>query len=395
MAFGVNARYVAVGACGASAFIDMYATQPLLPELRASFGASEAAVGFTLTALTLACALAAIAIGPFADRVGRKPVIVSAILGLALTTFGASTATSLGALIAWRAAQGVLMPGIFAVTVAYVAEEFPLNVAGAAIAAYMTGNVIGGFAGRYLSALVAGVASWQAAFLVLGALNVVGAAFVWAALPSARNFVRSASVGASVRAMGGFVRNPRILAIYAVGGTVLFTNIGTFTFVTFYLAAPPFLLSTLALGNVFLVYLFGIVSTPIGGRLMDRLGYRVTAVLSIGASMCGVFVTLIRWLPAVIVGLVIVSATVFIAQACSQGLIGRVVSANRSTAAALYFTVYYAVGGFGAVLPAPAWTHWGWPGAVAVIAAVQICAATVAYFGWPAPVSESRAAALR
>ena len=36
---------LAVATAGASAFIDMYATQPLLPELRATFGASEAAVG--------------------------------------------------------------------------------------------------------------------------------------------------------------------------------------------------------------------------------------------------------------------------------------------------------------------------------------------------------------
>ena len=52
-------RYLAVGACGGSAFLDMYATQPLLPGLRVTFHADEAAVGATISALTFACALAA------------------------------------------------------------------------------------------------------------------------------------------------------------------------------------------------------------------------------------------------------------------------------------------------------------------------------------------------
>ena len=88
----LDPRYLALAACGGSAFLDMYATQPLLPALRGEFRASEAAVGATISALTLACALAAPFVGPLADALGRKRVIVSAIYGLALVTLGAATA---------------------------------------------------------------------------------------------------------------------------------------------------------------------------------------------------------------------------------------------------------------------------------------------------------------
>jgi YNFM family putative membrane transporter len=390
MPVSLNARYAAVAACGASAFIDMYATQPLLPQLRDAFGASEAAVGATVTAVTLSCAVAAIGVGPLADRLGRKNVIVASILGLALATFGAASARTLPELIAWRFAQGVFMPGIFAVTVAYVAEEFPVAVAGSAIAAYMTGNVIGGFAGRYVAALVAARMPWPDVFIVLGALNLAGATVVMLALPAAKNFVRSPSFASSARAIVPFLRNPRMLAIYAVGGTVLFTNVAAFTFATYHLAAAPFSLSTFALGNVFAVYLLGIVSVPLGGRMMNRFGYRTTGVLAIVGSSCGLLITMIPSVATIVIGLAVLSTSVFIAQASSQGLIGRVVSENRSTAAALYFSVYYACGGFGAILPAPAWTAFGWTGAVAVILAVQILAATIAYIGWPEPPSWGR-----
>ena len=45
------------------------------------------------------------------------------------------------------------MPAVFAVTLAYVAEEFPPEVGGQAIGAYIGGNVVGGFLGRYLTAI--------------------------------------------------------------------------------------------------------------------------------------------------------------------------------------------------------------------------------------------------
>ncbi|HEX3548759.1 MAG TPA: MFS transporter, partial [Candidatus Elarobacter sp.] len=256
-----DARYLAVGACGGTAFLDMYATQPLLPELRTQFGVGEAAVGATISALTFACALAAPFVGPLADAVGRKRVIVSAIFGLALVTFAAAGATTLHALIAWRFVQGLFMPAVFAVTLAYVAEEFPPAIGGRAIGAYITGNVLGGFLGRYVAALVAGWWNWHVAFIVLGVLNLAGGTVVLTLLPRARRFTRQSSAREALRAVGRFVRDPVLLATFAVGGSVLFTLVTALTFATYHLAAPPFGLGTVALGNVFFVYLVAVVAT--------------------------------------------------------------------------------------------------------------------------------------
>jgi MFS family permease len=384
MPVSLNARFIALAACGGSAFIDMYATQPLLPELRATFGASEASVGLTITATTFACAAAAPLVGTLADRVGRKRVIVTSIVLIALATFGAASAKTLVALIAWRAAQGALMPGVFAVTIAYIAEEFPVAVAGRAVAAYVTGNVFGGWFGRYIAALAAAHLHWQAAFLILGVLNLAGASFVVVALPRSEHFQRSASFGASSRAIVGFLRDPQVLTTYAMGGTVLFTLVATFTFVTFYLAGPPIHLSTLELGNVFTVYLVGLIATPLGGRLIDRLGSRTTTLIALCAAVGGLSLTLVPRLWVVVVGLTIMSNAVFVMQASSQGYLNTIVSANRSTAAATYFTFYYIGGGLGAVVPAAAWTRGGWPWTVASIVAVQVLVGALALFGWRA-----------
>ncbi len=378
----LDPRYLAVAACGGSAFLDMYATQPLLPEFRAEFHVGEAAVGATISVLTFACALAAPFVGPMADAIGRKRVIVSAIFGLALVTFAAAGANTLHELLVWRFVQGLFMPAVFAVTVAYVAEEFPAAIGGRGIAAYIAGNVLGGFLGRYVTAIVAAQWNWHVAFVVLGVMNVAGGAAVWALLPRAANFTRQRSAAGAVRAIGRFVRDPVLLATYAVGGSVLFSLVAALTFITYHLAAPPFGLGTVALGNVFFVYLVAVVATPLAGRLIDRIGHRATVLIAIATSASGLLLTLIPSVAAIVAGLTVMTTGVFAAQASSQGYIGVIARERRSTAAALYLTVYYTGGGLGAILPAAVWSRGGWPATVALVLAVQAVAATVAALLW-------------
>src|SRR5665213_3803062 len=102
-------------------------------------------------------------------------------------------------------------------------------------------------------------------------------------LPRSQRFVRQSSARGALRAVGRFVRDPILLATYAVGASVLFTLVAAFTFATYHLAAPPFSLGTLALGNVFIVYLAGVVVTPV-----DR-----AVLIAIAVSAAGVLLTLV------------------------------------------------------------------------------------------------------
>ena len=277
------------------------------------------------------------------------------------------------------------MPAVFAVTLAYIAEEFPAAVGGRAVGAYVGGNVFGGFFGRYFTALVADRIDWHVAFIALGVLNLSGAAIVGAALPRATHFVRSTSLLTSLRAIGRFARNPILVATDLIGGGLLFTLVAAFTYATFYLAARPFLLGTIALGNVFCVYLFGVVATPLSGRLIDRFGHRTTLLLSLGLSALGIGITLMPAVAAIVAGLALMATGVFCAASASQGYIGVIATDQRSTAAALYLSVYYLGGGVGAVLPALVWGHGGWPATVGMILAVQLAASVLAITVWPAP----------
>jgi predicted MFS family arabinose efflux permease len=371
----------AVGLAGFCAFLDLYATQSLLPLLARTFHASLLEVSATVSATTIAVALGAPIIGPLAESFDRKRVIVGAALALSLPTFLCATAASLHQLIAFRFLQGLCMPAIFAVTIAYVSEEWTGRGVGRAMAGYVTGNIIGGVTGRVISGWVAAHHGWQGSFAVLGCLNVVAAAALFSLLPRPRR-VRERTVRAS---LGGVLRHlgdKRLIAAYAVGFNVLFSIVATFTYVNFHLAAPPFRLGTVALGSVFFVYLAGVVATPVAGRWLGRWGYRAVFAASMAAAIAGMLLTMVPRLVVVLVGLSLAAAAIFVCQSAAHSYVGAAAGKERSAVAGIYVGFYYMGGTVGALVPAFVWRAGGWPACVLFIVVVQVMTIGIALFFW-------------
>ena len=362
---------VAAMIAGACTFLNVYCTQPLLPFLQRRFHATEVQVSLTVGAVTLSVALMAPFTGMIAESIGRKKVIVPALFAMAVPTLLAAMAQSLSALIFWRFLQGVFVPGVIVVIIAYINEEFAGRT-GAVMSAYVAGTVFGGFIGRFLTGLIAAHGNWHAAFLVLGVLNLLGALAVRQWLPPATHFVPGQPVLKSLADTWGHLGNPRLLLICGMGATVLFSLTGVFTYANFYLARPPFELGTAGLGSVFFVYLFGCVVTPLAGRFLDRHGFRRTALLAAGAGLTGLGLTLVHWLPAVVTGLALFPSGLFVAKASATMLTGGVVGRARSSAAGLYVTCYYLGGSLGTALPAWFWLNDGWPGCVGLFATLSL-----------------------
>jgi MFS family permease len=366
--FGAVAAVMIAGAC---TFLNVYCTQPLLPYLQQVFHATEVQVSLTVGAVTLSVAIMAPIIGMVAETVGRKKVIVPSLFAMAVPTLLAATSTSLPGLIAWRFMQGLFVPGVIAVIIAYINEEFAGRT-GAVMSAYVAGTVFGGFLGRFLTGVIAARWGWHAPFVALGVMDLLGAMAVRRWLPLATHFVPATHILKTFGDTWGHLRNPRLLMICAMGFSVLFSLVGVFTYANFYLARPPFNLTTAGLGSVFFVYLLGCVVTPLSGRFHDRNGFRRTAFVAIAMSLGGLLLTLSGWLPAVICGLAIFSSGIFVSQSAATVLTGQVAGRARSSAAGLYVTFYYLGGSVGTALPAWFWLRGGWPACVALFAAMSL-----------------------
>jgi MFS transporter, YNFM family, putative membrane transport protein len=367
---------------GFAAFLDLYATQPLLPLFARVFHASAFDASLTVTAPTVAVAISAPFVGRLADRLGLRRVIVGSAFALTVATALAATSSTLYQVIWWRFVQGMVTPGIFASAIAYIHEVWPPSHAGRATAAYMTGTILGGFTGRVVAGLVAADVSWVAAFVALATLNLLIAIVLAWRLPAEP---RSPEVHHAVYRRGSLqdhLRNRQLLTTYAVGFCVLFTQVAMFTYVTFHLAAPPFALSTVALGWLFVVYLVGAIATPFAGRWIDAYGHRLGIGLAMGVGAAGALATLAPSLIAIVCGLAMCATGVFIAQATTSSYIGAVTTRDRALAVGMYSTFYYAGGSTGAALPAALWSRGGWPACVALVVVVQCVGGAIAFTQW-------------
>jgi MFS family permease len=119
-----SSRQIPVVLAGFTAFLSLYSPQPLLPLFQRIFGATHFAVSLTVTATTMAVAVAAPFVGGIADVWGKRRVIVLSAFVLAAATLLAATATTLNQVIVWRFVQGLATPGVFAVAVAYIHDQW-------------------------------------------------------------------------------------------------------------------------------------------------------------------------------------------------------------------------------------------------------------------------------
>lgn len=383
---GTDHRLAAVSFAGFVSFITLYATQPLLPLLTEIFHASKLEASATVTVATVGVALAAPFAGFIADHFGRKRVIVASSGALAVCTLLAATAPNLGWLLAWRFLQGLFTPGVFAVTVAYIQEEWGRGRSGTPTAAYVSGTGVGGFTGRLLTGLMATHFNWRWGFLALGVIIVLSTMALARWLPAERKFSAVSGTDRGLRAAWSHMRNGRLLATYGAGFCVLFSLIGLFTYVTFHLAAPPFYLKPAALGSIFFVYLFGSAVTPMAGRMIDRVGHRTVFCAAAAIGVTGSLLTLAPNLWAVLAGLALASTGVFVGQSAANSYIGVAARSNLALAVGLYVTFYYAGGSAGSFFPGLIWNWGGWPACVVLVVMVQLITAVVALRFWRAPV---------
>ena len=375
-------RGAGIAVAGAINFLNLYWVQALLPTVAGEFHAPPASTGLAVTATLLAVALVAPFVGSISDMLGRKRLIVGAIVILIGPTLAAAAAPSLHALIVWRFVQGLLLPFVFTVSVAYIGDEAP-GAAGVRLSGiYSMGTIFGGFASRFLSGYATHWWGWRAAFVLLGVLTALSAALVAAWLPHEANFRPVRGWRSTVASFADHLTNRRLLAACAVGFSVLFSIIAAFTFANFVLAAPPYGLGPAALGSIFVVYLFGMVSTPVATALAVRIGWLPTLALGAALAVAGLLVALLPSLWPIVAGLGMLAGAVFVEQSLTISYLGVAAPRAKSTAVGLYVTCYYVGGSLGGILPAGIWHRAGWPGCVGLCIGVQLAMLAIAVAFW-------------
>ena len=354
---------LALNFAAVAVFADLYTTQPILPILSQQFGVSAGTAGLTISVVVLMIAIISAAYGFLSDALGRKPVMVAACVLLAVPTLLCAAAPTFEVLLVFRALQGLLMPGVTAVAVAYLGDHYAGAELGPKVGGWIAASVAGGLTGRVASGLIASLIHWRAPFLFFG-LTTLGAAVALGRLLPRQQVTQRIQLAMAYRGMFGHFRSRRLLGSFIIGGGVFFATIGIFTYLPYYLTAPPFLLSTAIVSSIYLVYLAGVATSLVTGRLARNVSGQVIMGVGLAVAALGVLTTEIRSLPAVLVGLVVLCIGMFTVQSTAPAFVNANAAVAKGGAGALYTSFYYFGASFGSALPGYALQTWGWTGVV-------------------------------
>ncbi|MFN8482959.1 MAG: MFS transporter [Anaerolineae bacterium] len=354
-------------------FGDMYLTQPILPILSQEFDIAPATAGLSVSAVVLLIAFASLGYGPLSDSLGRKPVMVWSTALLTVPTLLCALAPTFGVLLIFRALQGLFIPGLTAVAVAYLGDLVDHRALGAAVGGWIAANVAGGLVGRVGSGLITDVAGWRAAFAVFAVLTLLTAIGMALALPRDGRHAHG-DWRAAYRGMAALLRYRRLVGAFIIGGGLFFGFLGFFTYLPYYLTGAPFYLSPGLVSLAYLSYLAGVIVSPIAGRLSARVSRRRLIAVGLAVAMLGIALTLIPVLPVIVVCLFVLCSGMFTAQAVTPAFVNILAPHSKGGANALYIVFYYVGGTLGGVVPGLAWQSVGWGGVAAVCLAAFVIA---------------------
>ena len=375
----------ALAAVGAATLAQLYFPQALIPAISRDFGVSAADAALTVSGASIGLAVSVLGWSWIADRFGRAPVMRIALLSAAVLGLLIPWVPSFDALVAIRVLQGVALGGTPALALTYVSEEVGRRDAMVAAATYISGTVVGGLLGRLLAAPVAALFDWRAGALVVGIMSALTAVLAAVLLPTARNFRRATRDGPGWGLRGSplwlgvaaSLRNRGLLVLYAQAFLLMGAHVAVYNYLGYRLELAPFGLPPEITAAIFLAGLSGAVSARLAARLAGRYGRRRALLLSSAVMAGGAALTIVDWLPTVLIGFVIFTAAYFSAHSIASGWVGLTATTGTAQATSLYTLFYYAGSSLFGWLGGLAFTL-GWAGtATMVIVIVLVAFATV------------------
>jgi YNFM family putative membrane transporter len=358
---------LALFAAGFATFALMYCVQPLMPVFAADFGITPIRSSLSLSMTTLVLAPSLLVAGALAESHGRKPLMLASLVASALLTIACAFTSSWSSFLILRAVSGLAFAGLPAASMAYISEEIEPFSVGLVMGLFISGNAIGGMAGRLGTAAIADHFSWRLAIGVVGVVGAVATTVFWKMLRPSRHFTpRPFSGRELIRVFARQVRDPRLVLLFGVGLLVMAAFVTTYNYISFHLTADYGLGSAEA-GSIFLVYLAGIVASPLVGSRAERVGRARMLAIMIGLMIAGSILTLAHVLVLLVVGVAAITFGFFGAHSLASTWLTRRAGTAKGQASALYLFFYYLGASIAGPLGGLGWQARGWPGVVHIL----------------------------
>lgn len=371
---------LALFSAGLATFALLYCVQPILPVLSQQFGVSPAASSLSLSISTGLMALGLLVTGPLSDAIGRKSVMVTALMLAAICTLISATMTSWHGILIMRALMGLALSGVAAVGMTWLSEEMDPRVVAFSMGLYISGNSIGGMSGRLLSGVLTDFFSWRVAIAVIGCFSLASAVMFWKILPASRHFRAT-----SLRPRNLLInfrlhwRDEGLPWLFAEGFLLMGAFVTLFNYIGYRLLGAPWHLSQAVVGLLSVVYLTGSWSSPKAGALTSRMGRGPVMFGATAIMLAGLLFTAFNSLWLILPGMMLFTAGFFAAHAVASSWIGPRARRARGQASSLYLFSYYVGSSVAGTLGGVFWHNYGWMGITLFISALLLLALLVAW----------------
>lgn len=186
------AQIVIVGLCALVALFDGMDLQSIglaAPLMSAALHVAPQAFGPIFSAALAGLALGALALGPVADRFGRKTVLVAATLCFGIFTVCTAFADDLGALMTYRFLTGLGLGGAMPAFISLSSEYVPHRLRASAVSLMWAGFPLGGVVGGLLAARLIPAFGWRSVFFAGGVPPLLLAILLVPVLPESLGYL--------------------------------------------------------------------------------------------------------------------------------------------------------------------------------------------------------------
>ena len=174
--------------------IDVVAMSVTAPSVAAAWGLERAALGPLFSAALFGMAIGAAGLAPLSDRLGRRLLLVAAMLLVGLSMLAVSWIESMASVTVFsilRFVSGLGIGVIFGSAPALASEFMPSRYRSLAVSLVVMGYPVGAvLAGPIANALIPDY-GWTAVFMAGGVLTLCIAVVTWALLPESPEFLAS------------------------------------------------------------------------------------------------------------------------------------------------------------------------------------------------------------
>ena len=178
--------------CGLIVFIDGFDAQGMgyvAPALSSALGIPRSVLGSVISSGLVGMMVGALGSGPLADRIGRRPVLITSALVFGIGSLLTATASTVEILIAFRVLTGIGMGGAMPNAIALTSEYMPGRRRSTAVATMFCGFSLGAAVGGVIAAALIPRFGWQSVFVVGGVAPILIGIVALAWLPESIRFL--------------------------------------------------------------------------------------------------------------------------------------------------------------------------------------------------------------